>query len=79
MKLKNLLQPSRLTTFDPDLTELIRRVEADHEITCPYLERSEIAFIGAIYNEVQDNPLYSLSPHMRELVQTVNAKMSRLN
>lgn len=62
---------------DPDLQELIIRFHGSQELECPWLNGSDIALMGAIYNELLDNPCFKPTPHIMDLIRAVNGKISQ--
>lgn len=67
--------PPEVRSSHPDVQELIARFNAHQEIDCPSLDGGELALIGAIYLEVVDDPDFSPTSHILQLIQTMNAKM----
>jgi hypothetical protein len=58
-----------------DVQELIARFNDNQEMDAPALCRGELAFIGAVYMEVVDDPDWHPTSHILELIRTVNAQM----
>ena len=75
MKLSQITKSPLPFSPHPDVQELLCRFHDNQEIDCPYLDNGDRAFIGAIFNEVIDNPNYLPTINMLELIRVVNAKM----
>jgi len=60
---------------DEDVQALITLMERDDEFDCPLIDDGHRAFMGAVYMDALYNEDWRPSPHLRSLVQEINAKV----